>query len=76
LYAGGHIFRQPGPALGALKVTKDGELLVTGGSGISKSVEDRPIMDFVDNDTWYDDISDGPVTAIVKIKGKEYFFNF
>jgi hypothetical protein len=62
---GGCIFHQPGPDLGSLFATEKGHLIVTGGNGISKSVEGKPVMDYVNNDTWYDDTSDGPVKAVV-----------
>jgi hypothetical protein len=58
------------PELGAIRTTKDGHLIVTGGCGFSDSWAEKPIMDFVNNDTWYDDISDGPVKATIVRKDK------
>src|SRR5258708_557597 len=60
--------------LGELKVDK-GRLLVLGGFGKSDSTQpDNPIgsdpakLDFwANNDYWYDDVSDGPVTARVTL---------
>ncbi len=48
----------------------DGRLIVIGGHGRSGSDPVQPRLDletghFADNDNWYDDISDGPVTATV-----------
>jgi hypothetical protein len=63
--------------LGQLRVDPDGRLLVLGGLGCSGSTKlDNPIganpcmEDFwANNDNWYDDISDGPVTATVTLPG-------
>lgn len=46
-------------------------LHVLGGKGISKNVKNEIALDFANNDGWYDDTSDGPVTAIVKFNNKE-----
>src|SRR5262245_49793241 len=62
-------------ALGELKIDGRGRLLVLGGSGAAGSTKpDNPIgasadqTDFwANNDYWYDDISDGPVTASVTL---------
>lgn len=54
--------------LGELRTDTDGNLLVLGGRGISATpVPDNPITD-LNNDGWYDDVSDGPVTAQVQLK--------
>ncbi|WP_093804148.1 LodA/GoxA family CTQ-dependent oxidase [Streptomyces sp. Wb2n-11] len=48
-----------------------GRLLVTGGDGASASWSDGSISGVANNDTWYDNVSDGPVTAeITTIQGK------
>jgi len=68
------MFRGTPVPLGELKV-KDGRLLVLGGFGKSDSTKpDNPIgsdpakQDFwANNDYWYDDVSDGPVTARVTL---------
>ncbi|QRX96688.1 LodA/GoxA family CTQ-dependent oxidase [Streptomyces noursei] len=57
--------------LGEIFTQGDGRLLVLGGRGASASYENRPVDTFANNDTWYDDISDGPVTATVTIGGRE-----
>ena len=59
---------QPNPidTLGSLKVNKQDEsirLIVLGGNGNSGSTKTPVITSFVNNDGWFDDISDGPVTA-------------
>jgi len=61
--------------LGELQTTDTGQLLVLGGRGVSKSLTGAPPFDPADPDsfnnanTWYDDMSDGPVTAEVSIDG-------
>ncbi|MEV0369110.1 LodA/GoxA family CTQ-dependent oxidase [Streptomyces sp. NPDC050636] len=58
-------------SLGEASTQSDGRLLVVGGVGDSASWEDPevPITGVANNDTWYDDVSDGPVTAEVTIGG-------
>jgi hypothetical protein len=62
--------------LGELRTDDDGRLLVLGGTGKSASPSGAPIYDpsnpksFNNAVDWYDDISDGPVTATVSIDGK------
>jgi hypothetical protein len=68
-------FRGKQVPLGELQVDAQGRLLVLGGAGQSASTKpDNPIgadpqdFDFwANNDYWYDDISDGPVTATVTL---------
>jgi len=68
-------FRETPVTLGELRVDEHGRLLVLGGFGKSGSTkEDNPIgsdstkSDFwANNDYWYDDISDGPVSATVAL---------
>ena len=58
--------------LGELRTDAKGRLLVLGGRGVSESVppgEDLP--EFANNDRWHDDVSDGPVTAVVTLPGQE-----
>jgi L-Lysine epsilon oxidase N-terminal len=50
----------------------DGRLLVLGGHGRAGSDPSQPRLDietghFADNDNWYDDIADGPVTATIEL---------
>jgi hypothetical protein len=53
--------------LGEVRTDNDGRLLVLGGFGKSASPTNSPIGSFLNNAGWYDDISDGPVTATVKL---------
>lgn len=56
--------------LGELRTDAKGRLQVFGGLGKSGSgTGDAPVT-FANNDGWYDDTSDGPVTAQVLINGK------
>ncbi|MER6267572.1 LodA/GoxA family CTQ-dependent oxidase [Streptomyces sp900105755] len=57
--------------LGEISTQSDGRLLVLGGRGNSASYKNSPITGVANNDTWYDDVSDGPVTAKVRIDGTE-----
>ncbi|WP_159461045.1 LodA/GoxA family CTQ-dependent oxidase [Streptomyces viridosporus] len=54
--------------LGELRTDEAGRLLVLGGFGNSASVKAaNPITHFANNDSWFDDISDGPVSATVRL---------
>ena len=59
--------------LGEIRADKEGHhLLILGGFGDSDfrgSNPDNKKIRFADNDGWYDDISDGPVTASVRLNG-------
>lgn len=64
--------------LGELRTDEAGRLLVLGGRGISASPSGQPIFDnetdtnpFINANGWYDDTSDGPVEATVRIGAKE-----
>ncbi len=56
--------------LGRLQHDEDGRLLVLGGYGLAGSPVGEPLSlnpnDFADQDGWYDDTSDGQVTATVQ----------
>ncbi len=57
--------------LGELKTDERGRLLVLGGLGKAATTrDDNPLRDYANNDRWYDDTSDGPVTVKVTINGK------
>lgn len=68
-------FRGTSVPLGELQIDRHGRLLVLGGHGMSGSTKDNnPIgsdptrFDYwADNDCWYDDVSDGPVTASITL---------
>jgi hypothetical protein len=54
-----------------LRTDEAGRLLVVGGPGKSGCVPNAKIDSFADNDGWYDSVSDGPVSATLRIGGKE-----
>lgn len=53
--------------LGELRTDGEGRLLVLGGGGRSGSATNQPAVTFANNDGWYDDTSDGPVRARVRL---------
>ncbi|MDF2760080.1 MAG: hypothetical protein K0S99_2714 [Thermomicrobiales bacterium] len=58
-------------SLGELRTDDAGRLLVFGGMGQSgPAVPGTIAVTFANNDFWYDDISDGPVEAMVRIDGR------
>jgi hypothetical protein len=58
--------------LGELRTDAAGRLMVLGGRGHSASVPSgRPITSFANNEGWHDDVSDGPVTATIRLPGGE-----
>jgi len=62
--------------LGELRTDEAGRLLFLGGRGVSATPTNSPIYvdgddsSFINADGWYDDTSDGPVTAEVTIEGR------
>lgn len=64
----------PAPAietLGTLMTDADGRLIVLGGKGIAaRQPGSSDIDNYANNDGWFDDVSDGPVTAQLQVKGK------
>jgi hypothetical protein len=54
--------------LGEVRTDEQGRLLVLGGDGKSASSTAAPAITFANNEGWYDDVSDGPVRATVKLK--------
>ena len=65
-------FRNTTVPLGEMAMQPDGRLLVLGGHGRSGSDPPQPRLDldighFADNEHWYDDIADGPVTATIEL---------
>jgi hypothetical protein len=69
-FKGGKIFGDhDAPYLGELRADDKGNLIVLGGRGESKHTRGSGVMyDYVNNDHWYDDTSDGPVEARVYFK--------
>jgi hypothetical protein len=66
------MFRSTPVFLGEIEMAPDGRLLVLGGRGRSGSDPVKPRLNlqtghFADNDDWFDDISDGPVTATLTL---------
>ena len=61
--------------LGSVLTDETGRLLVLGGHGVSASYTDAVAVTFANNDTWYDDVADGPVTALVSLAGKRCRWN-
>jgi hypothetical protein len=55
--------------LGELRTDEAGRLVVLGGRGVSASYDGTKAITFANNDGWYDDTSDGPVTAEVEFEG-------
>jgi hypothetical protein len=53
--------------LGQLKMENEGRLLFLGGSGQTASTQTPPppIEDYANNDTWFDDMCDGVIQAVV-----------
>ena len=69
VFDGGHFQGIP-VTLGELRTDKAGRLLVLGGHGISASVHHAAPTTYANNEGWYDDVSDGPVTATLTIGGR------
>ncbi len=55
--------------LGEMRTDHEGRLFVLGGFGHSGSPKETKLTTYANNDGWYDDVSDGPVKASVKLKG-------
>ena len=68
-------FRGKVVPLGEIRTERSGRLLVLGGFGDSGSPTNAKLTEFANNDGWYDDISDGPVNATVRLKGEGKVFN-
>ncbi|GGA38448.1 LodA/GoxA family CTQ-dependent oxidase [Okeania sp. KiyG1] len=56
--------------LGELRTDECGRLVVLGGRGKSESKDGTPATTYANNEGWYDDTSDGPITATVTIDGQ------
>lgn len=54
--------------LGELRTDKQQNLLVLGGFGFSSSPTNKGLPSFYRNPGWHDDLSDGPVTALIRLK--------
>ena len=58
--------------LGHLRTDRVGRLLVVPPNGLSRSPTARLITSITDNDGWYDDWSDGPVSAVVTVGSRRF----
>ncbi len=59
----------PIKSLGTLLLDEKGRLVVLGGYGESNSTASQPIIDeYANNDTWFDDASDGSVKARIRFR--------
>ena len=56
--------------LGEISTDDAGRLIVLGGHGKSASYDGSRAITFANNEGWHDDVSDGPVTAEVRIGGR------
>ena len=57
--------------LGEMRTDEQGRLIMLGGHGKSANINGDIAITFANNEGWYDDTSDGPVTADVKYEGVE-----
>jgi hypothetical protein len=64
------LFRGKPVYLGSILTDEAGRLIVLGGHGVSASYDGAPAVTFANNDTWHDDVADGPVTAQVRLNGQ------
>jgi hypothetical protein len=58
--------------LGEIRTDNNGRLIVLGGFGASASPTNQTLGGFLDSDGWYDDVSDGPVTATVRLGAQNF----
>ena len=68
-FDGGTFFGIAAP-LGELRTDDAGRLLVFGGNGHSFSPFGARLTTFANNDDWCDDVSDGPISATVRLDGR------
>ncbi len=55
--------------LGEMRTDEKGRLIMLGGHGKSENIDGDIAITFANNEGWYDDTSDGPVTADVEYNG-------
>lgn len=63
--------------LGEIRTDSDGRLIVIGALGHSGTDQTYPLpdtedLDYVNNNNWWDDTADGPVSATVVVDGQSY----
>ena len=56
--------------LGEMRTDADQRLTVLGGRGAARSYDNSAAITFANNEGWHDDVSDGPVTATVRLHGE------
>ena len=56
--------------LGEMRTDADQRLTVLGGRGAARSYDGSAAITFANNEGWHDDVSDGPVTATVRLHGE------
>ena len=56
--------------LGEVRTDDKGRLVFLGGRGHSQNPWGQPAYTFGNNDGWHDDVSDGPVDAVVRYRGQ------
>lgn len=62
-------FQEKEVYLGEMSTDEKGRLIMLGGHGLSENLKGDIAITFANNEGWYDDISDGPVTAEVEYNG-------
>ncbi len=62
-------FQEKSVYLGEMRSDDKGRLIMLGGHGKSENLKKDIAITFANNEGWYDDISDGPVTAEVEYNG-------
>ncbi|CAL2076773.1 LodA/GoxA family CTQ-dependent oxidase [Tenacibaculum sp. 190524A05c] len=55
--------------LGEMRTDEKGRLIMLGGHGKSENIDGDIAITFANNEGWYDDTSDGPITAEVEYNG-------
>lgn len=55
--------------LGEMRSDQKGRLIMLGGHGVSRNINGDIAITFANNEGWYDDTSDGPITAEVEYQG-------
>jgi L-Lysine epsilon oxidase N-terminal/L-lysine epsilon oxidase C-terminal domain len=63
--------RIPIRTLGQLRTDAEGRLVFLGGSGVAANTGDDPMSHPYNNSGWFDDVSDGPVKAIVTVRDRD-----
>lgn len=62
-------FQSKNVYLGEMRTDEKGRLLMFGGHGKSENINGDIAITFANNEGWYDDTSDGPITAEVEYEG-------